>query len=153
MKQIVNADKGGILMIKTCFLFIVILSALLMSCSSKNPKITMDEAYKICRNQYKYFAEQRESQITLKMNPSHPISLDSFRIGAVKTIWINDSLRFLERAEKYLKNKMFWKCLCRLEDEIDTEHEIYIDANSGEVLYVDGMWAERWCHQPDEKKE
>jgi len=88
-----------------------------------------------------------DKRVELVVYP-HPITIDSISPYHIRIPWMNyDSWQ--SSASPSLVHKLFWKCTCGISGTVGGIVEIYIDAKSGDVLYVYPLWNKRGHYERD----
>jgi len=116
------------------------------SCREVESRVDIDKAQLIARQTFMKRAGADTQRVRSIIQYHHPMTIDSFKTGAIHTIWLDDSVNstFLARAGKYLEGREFWISTWILNEYSDANYQIYVDSKSGEVLWVDGMLVEKW---------
>ena len=101
--------------------------------STINHSISRDIALEISRNEFQLLGYNLNVSI-MKID-SHVITIDSIMSNRVPCSWSNVSAWY-EQVHSSLANKSFWRTHCFTRDVLDSDMEIYIDSNTGRVLYI-----------------
>jgi hypothetical protein len=110
------------------------------SCSTKekgpqieSSKISREVATEIARNEFLLLGYDLGNAI-LRIDP-HPITVDSIMTKRVPCSWSNAGYWFNE-VHAFLSISSFWRSYCFNPNVLDSDAEIYIDSNTGRVLYI-----------------
>ena len=124
------------------------ITILIIACFPPHERISKDNAYRIGSKELTEMGLDT-SQMEIQIIPGHPISLDSIRTGAIRRSFFGNYTDWLERSEGRLEKKTFWRCCSHKKGYLDAIYDLYIDSQTGEVLYLDGMGprVKRWREQ------
>jgi|GEM_PF-3892055 len=115
-----------------------ILCALVTGCicgcnAQRGNGISASEALQICVDQLRSEGFHLEN-LEIGVYPN-PLTTDSIMSGRVHSTWSNREYWF-GRVHEYLEGKRFWRCTCGTVGALDGDFEMYIDFNSGAILYI-----------------
>ena len=106
----------------------------------RHSSISLEQASRICTQELPQIYSGKElSRASTRIYP-HPVTLDSISHDKISIPWMNFE-EWRKQVGPSLANKTFWKCTCVPEGlYLDGINEIYVDARSGEILYVYPLW-------------
>ncbi len=136
--------KNDLLFLCAFIIVMAFFSSYSVGCSQQKnqSRISKEIAFKICKEQLSRMeANPDEYEIKISKD-SLPIDILETYIPPNDPRWQKPWLKILKLLEKI----DYWTCSCKRGMEIDGIHEIYIDAHSGAILYVDGVISDSLEH-------
>ncbi|MBI5215559.1 MAG: hypothetical protein HY960_07375 [Ignavibacteriae bacterium] len=119
------------------FSIFIVLPLLSVNCNRKNGNFNKVQVINICRTYLQSISPFNDVNEIIKLEPEHPITLDSIKQKKVITSYRETDLELIEASHGKLLNKSFWRCtVSSRELVLDSDKEVFIDAVSGEILYI-----------------